>query len=444
MRRFFRVGRLVRLYLLEPRRVREDLIEPRTTPNRVTMDKFTHLLLLLLNTGLLTACPKKCSCYSKAVDCRSVSLLNFPPDIDHGTETLYLDENSLIRIPQNAFKNLTNLSYLGLSRNCLLLHNYTFDFLLELQALDLSANYLLEIQADLFGNLPNLTWLNLANNKFKTLPVMRRHEKLTYLDLSNNELTVLQRTFNNFPRLDTLLLNNNRLQTLPSTLLHPLHLLDVLDLSNNELSSLPLQLFKNHRKLTDLRLGHNKLKNLTASLFSHQVNLQYLTISGNLITSLSPHIFANLTKLLMLDLSNNSLTCLPKILISGLEALQTLKLSDNLINELKSETFRHNPNLTFLYLDNNQLSSLPVFEGLTHLEELTCSFNKLIGFPRGFAENLLKLKCLLVTNNLIRQWNPEMFQNITSVLLKDNPVCSEAMAAPVQSTHIDCRKEQCS
>ncbi|XP_051879210.1 insulin-like growth factor-binding protein complex acid labile subunit [Pristis pectinata] len=409
------------------------------------MDKLIQLLLLLLPTGLLSACPEKCFCYSKVVDCRGVSLLNFPSNVDQGTETLFLDETSLIRIPQSAFENLKNLSYLGLSRNCLLLHNYTFDLLLELQALDLSANHLSELREDLFGNLPNLTWLALANNNFKTLPVMTYQEKLTYLDLSSNELMVLQGTFNNFPRLDTLLLNNNRLRTLSSTLFDPLLLLDVLDLSNNELSSLPLQLFKNHHKLTDLRLDHNRLKALTASLFTHQNNLQYLTISGNLIASFPHHIFANLTNLSMLDLSNNSLTCLPIDLLSGLKELQTLKLSHNFIDKMSSETFRHNPKLTLLHLDNNRLSSLPVFEGLARLEELTCSFNKLLGLPRGFAEALLMLKCLQVTNNLIRQWDPEVFRNTTSVLLSNNPVCStEERAAPVRSTYIDCRKQQCS
>ncbi|XP_078254083.1 uncharacterized protein LOC144592830 isoform X2 [Rhinoraja longicauda] len=411
----------------------------------MTMDRLAPLLLLLLLPQLLAACPEQCSCYSTVVDCRATSLPHVPANIDHGVKILYLDNNLLVRIPPHAFENLRSLSYLGLSRNRLVMRNYTFSLLLGLQALDMSTNHLSELREDMFRNLSNLTWLVLANNQLRTPPVLRAHDKLTYLDLSGNQLAVLQGTFDYLPRLDTLLLSKNRLQTLPVTLFDRLPLLDTLDLSHNELSSLPHRLFSHHWELSDLRLDHNRLKHLARSLFAHQGNLRYLSLPGNLIAALPPRIFANLTKLSLLDLSNNSLACLPSDLLSGLKELQTLKLSDNLIDEMTREAFRLNANLTFLHLDSNRLSGLPIFHGLPLLEELTCSFNRLVGLPRGFANNLPMLKCLQLTHNLIDQWDPTLFQNTTSVLLSNNPICStEAGTATVQSTYIDCSKRQCS
>ncbi|XP_067887179.1 carboxypeptidase N subunit 2-like [Heterodontus francisci] len=403
-----------------------------------------QLLIFLLVTGLLSACPDKCFCNSKIVDCRSIALQNIPPGVNPDTETLFLDKNSLIRIRHNAFEHLGNLSYLGLSSNCLILQNYTFELLLKLQALDLSANHLSELPEDLFLNLPNLTWLNLANNKLKRFPLVRSLAKLTYLDLSNNEFSVVQETLKHLPQLDTLFLNNNQLESLPATVFDQLFLLDVLDLSNNKLKSLPPHVFKNHHKLTDLRLDHNRLENLTATLFSHQHNLQYLTISGNAIANLPSQLFGNLTKLSKLDLSNNSLTLLPYNFLSNLEELKMLKHSENFIDKLVVDIFKYNPKLVYLHLDNNHLNSIPVFEGLSQLEELTLSFNRLVAFPRGFADNLVKLKCLQVTDNLIRHWDIEVFQNIASVLLKNNPIClSKRKESPVPSTNMNCRKQQC-
>ncbi|XP_078060289.1 uncharacterized protein LOC144486060 [Mustelus asterias] len=408
------------------------------------MGKTIQLLIILLGTRVSSACPEKCFCDSKLVNCRGIDLQNIPPGISPGTETLFLNRNSLIKIPPNTFGNLQNLSYLGLSNNHLCLQNYTFEPLLKLQALDLSANHLLEFQETLFGNLSNLTWLNLANNNLQRFPPMTSLAKLTYLDLSNNEITVLQETFKHLPQLETLFLNNNRLTTLPGTGFGQLFLLGVLDLSNNDLSYLPSHFFNKHRKLTDLRLDHNRFKKLTATLFSHLNNLQYLTISGNSITNFPPKLFGNLTKLLKLDFSNNSLTFLPNDFLSSLEELQVLKLSDNLIDKLAADMFKYNPKLLYLHLDRNNFSTLPVFEGLSQLEELTLSFNRLVGFPKGFADNLVKLECLQVTDNFIGQWDVEGFQNISSVLLRNNPICSDkGKAAQVQSTNIDCTKKQC-
>ncbi|XP_041045717.1 leucine-rich repeat-containing G-protein coupled receptor 6-like isoform X1 [Carcharodon carcharias] len=403
-----------------------------------------QFLIILLGTGVTAACPEKCFCYSTLVDCRHIALQNIPPDVSPGTETLFLDGNSLVRIPRNAFGNLGNMSYLGLSSNRLLLRNYTFEPLLKLQALDLSANHLLQLQETLLENLSNLTWLNLASNNLQRFPPMMSLAKLTYLDLSNNELIVFQETFKHLPQLDTVFLNNNQLKALPATGFDQLFLLKVLDLSNNDLSSLPSRFFNKHRKLTDLRLDHNKLRNLTATLFSHLDDLQYLTISGNAPVNFPPELFSNLTKLLKLDLSSNSLTFLPKNFLSNLQQLQVLKLSDNFIGNLVADIFKCNPKLVYLHLDSNNLRTLPVFEGLQQLEELTLSFNRLVEFPKEFGDNLVKLQCLQVNDNLIRQWDSEGFQNVSSVILSNNPIClNRGHAARVESTNIECTKKHC-
>ncbi|XP_072324644.1 uncharacterized protein [Scyliorhinus torazame] len=408
------------------------------------MEKIMQFLIILLGIGVSSACPEKCFCYPKLVDCRGLALQNIPPYIRSGTETLFLDRNSLISIPHNAFGDFANLSYLGLSNNRLHLQNYTFEPLLKLQTLDLSANHLSELGEILLGNLSNLTWLNLANNKLGRFPPVTSLAKLTYLDLSNNELVVFQETFKHLPQLDTLFLNDNQLKTLPETGFDQLFLLEVLDLSNNDLRSLPSRFFNNHRKLTDLRLDGNRLKNLTATSFPRLDDLQYLTISGNGIINFPPQLFGNLTKLLKLDLSNNSLTFLPNNFLSNLAALQVLKLSDNFIDKLAAGIFKYNPKLLYLHLDSNNLSTLPVFEGLQQLEELTLSFNRLVGFPREFADNLIKLECLQATSNLIGQWDLEGFRNTSSVLLANNPICSsKGEEARVQFTNIDCAKNHC-
>ncbi|XP_072425762.1 uncharacterized protein [Chiloscyllium punctatum] len=407
-----------------------------------TMGRILELLVVLIGAGTLSACPEKCFCHLKLVDCRDTALQTIPVDINPSTQTLFLDGNSLTGIPLNSFSNLGQLNYLGLSGNRLVLQNDIFDPLLRLQSLDLSANHLSELAADLFENLSNLTWLNLANNNLRSIHLEKSLTKLTYLDLSNNKLTVLRQTFERFPQLDTLDLRSNQLKTLPETGFSQLLLLKVLDLSNNELSFLPSQFLRHHHKLTDLRLDHNQFSNVTATLFSELRHLQYLTISGNVIRNFPPELIANLTKLLKLDLSSNLLTSLPLNFLSNLRELQLLKLSDNFIDTLAAATFKYNSKLVYLYLDSNNLRHLPVFDGLSQLEELTLSFNSLRGFPKGFADNLVKLNCLQAIDNVIGQWDIREFANVSSVLLRNNPICT-AEDSGGQPTNIDCTKTQC-
>lgn len=405
-----------------------------------------QLLIFLLSTGSLSACPEKCFCHSNIVDCRNIGARTFPHKLQPGVETYFLDENQLTRIPINAFEDVKTLTYLGLSRNCLHLQNYTFEPLLNLQALDLSGNQLSELRADLFVNLLNLTWLSLTNNNLKRLSngIFRSQIKLTYLDLSNTQLVLHAQIFKHLPQLNTLYLNNNKLRALPTTVFSHLPELQVLDLSRNELSSLPAHFFANNHKLTDLRLDLNRLRHLASTLFANQHALQYLTISGNNIRNFSSKLFSNLTKLLHLDLSNNSLTLLPLDFVSNLEKLVLLKLSDNLIIGLNPGTFRHNLKLSYLHLDRNQLSNLPVFEGLQQLEELTLCCNSLVTLPWRFTDNLTGLHCLQLTDNHISELHVPMLHINMTLLLMNNPIClTKPQTNSTQSAKINCTNRQC-
>uniref|UniRef100_A0A4W3GYA3 Uncharacterized protein n=1 Tax=Callorhinchus milii TaxID=7868 RepID=A0A4W3GYA3_CALMI len=245
------------------------------------------------------------------------------------------------------------------------------------------------VAADLFVNLPNLTWLSLANNNLKRLSngIFRSQMKLTYLDLSNNQVVLLPQTFKHLPQLNTLYLKNNKLRMLPTIVFSHLLELEVLDFSSNQLRSLPALFFANHHKLTDLRLDFNRLSHLASTLFAYQHALQYLTISGNNIGNFSSKLFN---------------------FVSNLEKLEVLKLSDNFINGFHPGIFRHNLKLSYLHLDRNQLTSLPVFEGLQQLEELTLCCNSLVTLPWRFTDNLIGLRCLQLTDNLISELHVAM------------------------------------
>ncbi|NXT70967.1 LRRC3 protein, partial [Chaetops frenatus] len=78
-------------------------------------------LLLCIPWG--SSCPRSCQCTeragAKAVLCSSRHLEEIPKDIPRDVVFLKLDSNSITRIPSNAFRHLSRLEEIDLSRNAI-------------------------------------------------------------------------------------------------------------------------------------------------------------------------------------------------------------------------------------------------------------------------------------------------------------------------------------
>ena len=79
-----------------------------------------------------------------------------------------------------------------------------------------------------------------------------------------------------------------------------------LDISNNQLSHLPPDIFK-YAKYRHLSLANNSLTSLPSDVLSNQPDLEYLDLSGNLLDSpeLKPALFTGTPSLSQLYLNDN-------------------------------------------------------------------------------------------------------------------------------------------
>ena len=129
------------------------------------------------------------------------------------------------------------------------------------------------------GNLNNLTWLDLSNNQLSSLPEsLGNLNNLIWLDLSNNQLSSLPKYLGNLNNLIWLYLGYNQLSSLSESLGN-LNNLTWLYLEYNQLSSLPESL-GNLTGLIGLGLGKNQLSNLPESL-GNLTNLTWLDVGYN-------------------------------------------------------------------------------------------------------------------------------------------------------------------
>eukprot|EP00052_Salpingoeca_macrocollata_P020421 m.171547 g.171547 ORF g.171547 m.171547 type:complete len:1020 (-) comp21262_c0_seq1:44-3103(-) len=182
-------------------------------------------------------------------------------------------------------------------------------------------------------------------------PESATSEQLAYIDLEDNRISSIPRSIGNLAgTLHTLKLKNNRLESLPVEIAQ-LSLLAHLDVSYNQLTSLPVNL---GGRLVTLCVENNKLTALPAAVFSPA--LRELDASQNEIAEL-PATVGNATSLVSLKLNNNKLQALPPS-VGGLAALANLELTFNQITQLPRALGGLSA-LVNLALDGNPLAEPP-------------------------------------------------------------------------------------
>lgn len=209
-----------------------------------------------------------------------------------------------------------------------------------------------------------------------------------------------------------------------------------MDLSNNQLSLLNPSI-SNLKQLKSLNLESNKLIPGSVAALSQLTNLQTLSLGSNMLgrpvgATHNNNPAANVGKKIVghLPHSNNPNSAsmnhdpLPPSLPSK---LKSLKLNANYLSNVPKPIFQLHK-LDKLDLSNNQLASLPVELGqnLTNLTELILDDNSIVSLPESVGK-LVKLKVLSLKRNHISasntQWNDTINpQPLPASLFTDTPM----------------------
>ena len=129
--------------------------------------------------------------------------------------------------------------------------------------------------------------------------------------------------------------------------------------------------------LKDLDLSNNELSTLPRGCFTGLTSLEYLNLKENQLSTLPPGCFTGLDSLTNLFLAKNQLSTLPPGCFTGLTALILLHLDQNHLSTLPPGCFIGLNSLKYLFLNRNQLNTLPpgCFIGLTSLQNANLDKN---------------------------------------------------------------------
>ncbi|KAJ1873743.1 cysteinyl-tRNA synthetase [Coemansia sp. RSA 990] len=270
--------------------------------------------------------------------------------------TLMLRNNRLVDLPESLAR-IRSLRVLNVSNNNLAAFPQVVTRIRSLEELDISLNRIpmipdaisaltdlikLNVMGNaLTGNLPNglrrlakLEELDVRQNKLQDFEIV---SELAGLKLLYTETNMVTRAHMDLSCAVSVSLRSNKLTQCHLT--NPARTLVFLDLSRNQLTELPSDVFMNLPILEHLILDSNHIVSIPPSI-GNLKNLKYLSCANNIL-SLIPIELARLENLATLDLHSNNLKLLPPE-IWLMPKLVVLNLSSNLLEQFPHPSMLEN------------------------------------------------------------------------------------------------------
>ncbi|XP_031321227.1 leucine-rich repeat-containing protein 40 isoform X2 [Camelus dromedarius] len=357
---------------------------------------------------------------------------------------LYLQHNELTCIPEG-FEQLFNLEDLDLSNNRLTTLPTSFSSLFSLVRLNLSSNQLKSLPAEISG-MKRLKHLDCNSNLLETIPPeLASMESLELLYLRRNKLRFLPE-FPSCKLLKELHVGENQIEMLGAQHLKHLNSILVLDLRDNKLKSVPDEITL-LQSLERLDLSNNDISSLPYSL--GKLHLKFLALEGNPLRTIRREIINKGTQEVLKYLRSKikddepnqsdsvveTAMTLPSESRINVHAIVTLKMLDYRIVELKEMVSDVNlsfnklsfislelcmlQKLTFLDLRNNFLNSLPEeMESLIRLQTINLSFNRFKILPEVLYR-ISTLETILISNNQVGSVDPQKMKTMENLITLD-------------------------
>lgn len=251
-------------------------------------------------------------------------------------QELHLKNNKIRRLPENAFKAMTGLRYLDLSKNkAEFLRPFTsFQTLTQLEHVNLEENGLYNMPIEALRDSPNISTLILSHNKIRLMPLdaLRTLTRLSRLELVGNPLN------------------------LPAGALFPGLNLDILSIGDCNLAAITPEVLSTIRQVRNLTIRGCQVTSIPRGTFKMLNNLQYLDISGNPITLTADIFYGVENKLTTLKLDKLNLREYPLKLLARFPRLKDISLNHNNITFLPGGIFKNLPYRgSRIYVENNMI-----------------------------------------------------------------------------------------
>ncbi|KAG7999378.1 Leucine-rich repeat-containing protein 40 [Nibea albiflora] len=351
-------------------------------------------------------------------------------------QSLILQQNLLESLPEE-LGQLENLTDLDLSNNHLKTVPSSLSRLTCLQKLNLSYNKI-SCLPDNLGQLTNVKLLDCSNNQLTDIPaslsqmlameqLYLRHNKLRLLPKlpapmlkkgTNELLKYLRGRLKEDPERED---EGHTAMTLPSQArvnVHHIKTLKLLEYSEKQVSNIPDEVFDAaaDQGVTTVNLSKNQLTSIPSRLVEFQSSMSDVNLGFNRLTCCSPDI-CKLLQLTHIDLGNNQLSDLPPEMMT-LTKLSSIILSYNRF-KFFPEVLYQIISLETVLIANNQVNGVDpgCLIKLVHLSTLDLSNNDMLNIPPELGM-CTSLRCLSLQGNPFRTPRAAILAKGTDVVLE--------------------------
>lgn len=254
---------------------------------------------------------------------------------------------------------------------------------------------------------------------------------------------------NKFTRLRQIWITNNKIKSFPAPIENCAYL-ESINLSFNEISSLPQEIFTNCNNLVEIMMIGNGIEAIHVDAFKGLGKLDYLDLQMNNITSLNAGMFEPTPNIIKLNLFDNKISTFPKEIFESLTILailnlglneftrwttslptmhssvRVLNLSRNKIKTVEAQDFSSLYLLDELWI-GGLLENIPQIEGLNNLTKLNLDYNQIKTVSLESFRVYGRLQQLYLSNNLIESVNftkasANLLSNLQVLFLSSNKI----------------------
>ncbi|XP_014471116.1 PREDICTED: chaoptin isoform X3 [Dinoponera quadriceps] len=260
---------------------------------------------------------------------------------------------------------------------------------------------------------------------------------LELLDVSGNNITTLpNRLFQEFDFLRTLVFRENHIDTFsPTEVFNGFqYSLYNLDLSGKQNSMISLQDLRQMRNLRFLSISRMPQATLSADDFlEFGMDIKELRIVHSNLNAIKSHAFMHVRGIKYLDFSENSISTIDDEAFSEVgHSLLTLKMSHGLsstISEIPNRPFKSLTNLQHLDFSNNKIRSLPAtsFHFLKRIKRIELQDNEIDNIPKGTFQGDIHstLEEINFAFNQVKNLQTHTFVDLSALMtinLEDNAI----------------------
>ena len=255
---------------------------------------------------------------------------------------------------------------------------------------------------------------------------MTLNPSITKLILKYNNFHSVDASFNFYPELELVDLSSNQLVSIPARSFSSQRKLKELRMETNKISQLGEKTFSGLGRLEVLNLAHNLIDKLGNRVFRPLRRLKELNLRSNRVSELEDRALAGLSQVRVLELSDNLLVTVPTTPLSPLDKLAELRLARNNIKVVADNSFAGLANLAVLDLSGNKIEKIheKAFTELTNLQELNLSDNQLYQVPSHAFKSFAKLESLNLGQNMFTIIEEEAFISLSKLRTLQISGCS--------------------